>query len=158
MDWWFRLDGLLRPKPQHTIYIYIYIYNWAHQYKMGIDQIWTYIQALNDNSCPFVSLLIYIYSVSLFVFHETENKKIEAANKTKQNQKPGTLCGYFALRHLLNVEQQRKQSSNNRNLRKFRNASNWMVKIFRFCSVLFALMCVFITICISKAYEFIPVG
>lgn len=22
--------------------LYIYIYNWAHQYKMGIDQIWTY--------------------------------------------------------------------------------------------------------------------
>lgn len=41
-----------------------------------------HFQALNDNSCPFVSLLIYIYSISL-IFKEEEEGQMK--QQTKQN-------------------------------------------------------------------------
>lgn len=90
----FRLDcGLnhITHTRTHTLDTFIYIQHSTHLIIGPINIKWAltkygHIQALNDNSCPFVSLLIYIYSVSLFVFHETENKKIEAANKTKNQE------------------------------------------------------------------------
>lgn len=78
-----------------------------------------HFQALNDNSCPFVSLLIYIYSIS-HIFKEEEEGQMKPQtkqNKTERNEtKQGTFCDI--LHYDIHTE-------NNRNSRKFQNVNNW---------------------------------
>lgn len=84
-----------------------------------------HFQALNDNSCPFVSLLIYIYSISL-IFKEEEEGQMKPQtkqNKTERNEARNILW-YFALRHSYG-KRSTIRSKNNRNSRKFQNVNNW---------------------------------
>lgn len=86
MNQQFRLVGWSADCGQTTAHTHTHIIIGPINIKWALTK-YGHFQALNDNSCPFVSLLIYIYSISLiFKSKRRKRRRNEATNKTKQNE------------------------------------------------------------------------